>query len=197
MKSHVWTLPEAARLLSQPQHRLIYLCEQRAVVPDLGEAAGRGSSRRFSARNLLEFAAALKLQELMVPVGAIAAVLEVLRRFEVKVASEIPGFKLPDSLRGPKAAEITAIIGEGPRLYFTIGVRGHGTRAFGGIPLGRTGLLRAPARRGGPLAPLAELPGPSKRKGATSRTAPPGGPSGPARVEISITRIARDLPLDD
>ena len=50
-----WTLSEAARLLRQPQHRLIYLCEKAAVIPDYADAHGRGSSRRFSARNLLEF----------------------------------------------------------------------------------------------------------------------------------------------
>ena len=98
MKSS-WTLSESARLLGQPQHRLIYLCEKGVIVPDLGDAHGRGSSRRFSARNLLEFEIALKLRELTVPVGSIAAILYALRAFEAKVAEQIPGFSLPDGLR--------------------------------------------------------------------------------------------------
>jgi len=133
----------------------------------------------------------------MVPVGAISAVLEVLRRFEAKVATELQGFALPTSLRGPKAAGITAIIGEGPKLYFTIGSRTRGPRVFGGIPLGRAGLLKAPVSRGSRQFPLSELTGGSTRKGAPAGTAHSRDPVGSARIEISITRIARDLPLDE
>ncbi len=59
-----WTLTEAARLLEVPQHRLIYLCEKEVVQPDLNDATGRGSSRRFSRRNILEFAVALRLRDI-------------------------------------------------------------------------------------------------------------------------------------
>lgn len=51
------------------------------VVPDFGEAQGRGSSRRFSACNMLEFALALKLRQVMIPVAPVAAIIHVLRRF--------------------------------------------------------------------------------------------------------------------
>ena len=37
MKSE-WSLSEAARLLGQPQHKLIYLCEKGVIIPDLGDA---------------------------------------------------------------------------------------------------------------------------------------------------------------
>ena len=40
------TLTEAARLLKEPQHRLIYLCEKGVVEPDVQDAAaprGTGS----------------------------------------------------------------------------------------------------------------------------------------------------------
>ena len=84
-----WSLSEAARLLHEPQHRLIYLCEKGVIVPDLGEAEGRGSSRRFSSRNLLEFALALRLRELTIPVGTVAAIVHVLRRFEKTVAEHL------------------------------------------------------------------------------------------------------------
>lgn len=95
MTKSEWTLLEAARLLGEPQHRLIYLCEKRVLVPDFGEAQGRGSSRRFSARNTLEFALALKLRQVMIPVAPVAAIIHVLRAFERKVVEEIPMFRLP------------------------------------------------------------------------------------------------------
>jgi hypothetical protein len=68
-KPDVWTLTQTARLLGEPQHRLIYLCEKGVVVPDFQDAEGRGSSRRFSDRNLLEFAIALRLRELEIGVA--------------------------------------------------------------------------------------------------------------------------------
>ena len=93
-----WTLTAAARLLEEPQHRLIYLCEKGVVEPDVEDAGGRGSSRRFSNRNLLEFAVALCLRDLELPATAIATVVHVLRAFEGAVAREIGGFRLPESL---------------------------------------------------------------------------------------------------
>src|ERR1035441_4535125 len=68
-----WSLAQISRLLQEPQHRLIYLCEKRAVVPDRGDARGRGSSRGFSERNILEFALALRLRRLELPVPVVAA----------------------------------------------------------------------------------------------------------------------------
>src|SRR3972149_6096903 len=98
-RSGEWTLTEAARLLGEPQHRLIYLCEKGAVQPDLQDAEGRGSSRRFSARNLLEFAVALRLRDLEIPAALVGAVIYVLRGFERSVRRQIADFPLPDSLR--------------------------------------------------------------------------------------------------
>src|SRR3972149_12025492 len=95
----ILSLSEAARLLDEPKHRLIYLCEKGVVIPDFGQAKGRGSSRGFSARNILEFAVALKLRELMLPVAALGAITYVMREFETKVGQEIKGFSLPGSLR--------------------------------------------------------------------------------------------------
>ena len=115
-----WSLSEAARLLGEPQHRLIYLCEKRVIVPDLGEARGRGSSRRFSARNLLEFEVALRLRELTVPVGSIAAILYALRAFEAKVAREAPGFS-SGRAANRAAPDLRIIVTDEGRLYFSLG----------------------------------------------------------------------------
>jgi len=99
----IWTLTEAARLLGEPQHRLIYLCEKGVVEPDIQDAEGRGSSRRFSNRNLLEFALALRLRDLELPATLIGAVVHVMRAFEAAAAKELRGYRPPDSLQATHA----------------------------------------------------------------------------------------------
>jgi len=193
-----WTLSEAARFLAEPQHRLIYLCEKGVVVPDLGNAKGRGSSRRFSARNLLEFAVALKLRKLTLPVDTVAAIIHVLRAFEVKVADEIKGFDLVGSLRQKNAPDLRILVSDGQLLYFSLGVGDGIPKLFGGLDY-----------RG--LATKKSKPGTRRKEKITAneigKTVIPkpvtlpsefGGPEGSkhARIEISVTRIAKDLPLD-
>lgn len=177
-----WTLSEASRLLKEPQHRLIHLCEKKVVVPDYGDAEGRGSSRRFSARNLLEFALALRLRELTIPVATVAAIVHVLRGFEKTVAQHLGGFGLAEGLRRKGGPELRIIISDGECLYFTLGLRGQQPRLFGGID------FRRMTKKGGrPRVSERELRSVEKF----------GGPEGSryARVEIDVTRLARDLPL--
>jgi DNA-binding transcriptional MerR regulator len=188
-----WTLTEAARMLGEPQHRLIYLCEKGVVQPDLQDAEGRGSSRRFSARNLLEFAVALRLRDLEISVSLVGAVIHVLRAFERSVKRKISDFRLPESLREPGAPDLRVVIGEGARLYFTLALRGSAPKVYGGIDLremvsskkGARSLDRALARG----------------KAAVSGGAVDGlgGPEGSrhARLEVSVTTIARDLRFEN
>jgi len=183
-----WSLSEAARLLGQPQHRLIYLCEKKVIVPDLGEARGRGSSRRFSARNLLEFDVALKLRELTVPVGSIAAILYALKAFEAKVRRQVRGFSLPGGLKNAGAPDLRAIVTDTGRLYFSLGLERGSRKLYGGIDFSRLAASRRSRRRSPArgTAPALELP------------ALDGGrlvDEVKARVEVSVTRIARDLDL--
>src|SRR3972149_10533488 len=132
-----WTLSESARLLGEPQHRLIYLCEKGVIIPEFGNAKGRGSSRRFSARNLLEFAVVLKLRDLTLPVDTVAAIIHVLRAFETKVADEIKGFDLIHSLRGKNAPDLRIIISDGRQLYFSLGTLPGTPKLFGGLDFPR------------------------------------------------------------
>jgi hypothetical protein len=189
-----WTLTAAARLLNEPQHRLIYLCEKRVVEPDVEDAGGRGSSRRFSNRNLLEFAVALCFRDLELPATAIAAVVHVLRAFEGAVAREIGGFQLPESLRAEGAPDLRVVIGDGRRLYFTLGVGGGAVKVYGGIDLDA---LKARTKEGVSVRPKLKLVKPAAGSDG-SEASKFGGPEGSrlTRVEISITRIAQDLPLD-
>jgi len=193
-----WTLSEAARFLAEPQHRLIYLCEKGVVVPDLGNAKGRGSSRRFSARNLLEFAVVLKLRELTLPVDTVAAIIHVLRAFETKVADEIKGFDLIHSLRGKNAPDLRIIISDGRLLYFSLGVGAGNRKLFGGIDFHRlaTKKIKPTTIRKEKIA--ANEFGKEITPNPASPVSEFGGPEGSkhARIEISVTRIAKDLPLD-
>lgn len=184
-----WTLSNVSQLLGQPQHRLIHLCEKGVIQADVDEARGRGSSRRFSRRNLLQFAVGLKLRELMIPVARIAAVMHVLGAFEQVLARDLPGFRLPDSLTDPAAPELRVIISDKRTVFFALHPRRGTSKMFGGIDLGRLSSgQRAGARQLGqkikPIKPGGDAPaivfGPKS-------TAERG------RIEISVTGLANDL----
>jgi DNA-binding transcriptional MerR regulator len=188
--THEWTLTEAARLLGEPQHRLIYLCEKGVVQPDLEDAKGRGSSRRFSAYNLLEFAIALRMRVLEIPAPFIGAITYTLRAFEHKVQQQIPGFCLPHSVRGAGAPDLRVILMDG-RLYVTLGTDKNAPKVYGGVDLKRLGRKKKSASD---LQRAVVLHTPSERKlghGANGAL----GESG-ARVELSVTRIAQELRLE-
>jgi len=191
-KPDVWTLTQAARLLGEPQHRLIYLCEKGVVVPDFQDAEGRGSSRRFSARNLLEFAIALRLRELEIGVAFVGAVVQVLRAFERRVGKELRDFRLPDSLREPSAPDLRVVIADGARLYFTLVAPGSPGRLYGGIDLQDVSSSHGSAR-----VLDRDLTGTTTSlKRSTSKGF--GGPEGSQflRLELSVTELARALDLD-
>ena len=187
-----WTLTEAARLLQQPEHRLIYLCEKRVVQPDVQDAGGRGSSRRFSPRNLLEFAVALRLRESDIPASTVAIVIRVLRAFEASVGKTIRGFRLPDSLRISKAPDLRAVISDGSKLYFTLRTGTSTPKIYGGVDLRRLSPLRA--KRSEIQQKLAGPTKPGRRVTLRDFGHPEG--SDHTRIEVSITRIARDLKLE-
>lgn len=183
IEGQTFTLSELARALEVPQHRLIHLCEKNVVVPELQDATGRGSSRRFSARNYLEFALALRMGELMLPVAVVGATVRVLRAFERSVRRELDGFVVPDSLREDRAPDLRVIVGDGSILYFSLGVGETQPRLFGGIPLDQI----QPDRDAN--APIQAVTWKDPRGF--------GGPEGSrfGRLELSVTQIARDLAL--
>lgn len=187
-----WTLTEAARLLGEPQHRLIYLCEKGVVHPDIQDAKGRGSSRRFSDRNLLEFAVALRLRQLEIGVAFVAAVVHVLRAFERSVRKELRDFKLPDSLRDPKAPDLRVVIADGARLYFTLAAPGSPERVYGGIDLQDVTPSHPSAR-----ALDHDLTG-RTASARRSMSRGLGGSEGSRflRVDLGVTELARVLDLD-
>jgi len=200
MSGPQFTLSQAGRLLEEPQHRLIYLCEKRVVVPDFGEARGRGSSRRFSVRNLLEFAVALKFRELMIPVSAIGTVLYVLREFEKRVRQDIPEFVLPESLCEPDSPELRVIITDGLQLFFLLAPKNGVEKVFGGIGLTR---LPTPTAKSGDAVGKEStgrqtISARGKRMSLENFSQFPDAIEAfGAKLELNISRIARRLQLKE
>ena len=175
--------------------QLISLCEKGVVQPDLEDAKGRGSSRRFSARNLLEFAVALRLRELELPASIIGAVTYTLRAFERKVQDQLRTFRLPESLRGAAAPDLRAIISDG-RLYLSLGTGKDVPKVYGGIDLRR--IASGKVTIGDLQRALTPLPSPRRPRRHGRNGDGLGTPNGGmhARVEISITSIAQELRLE-
>lgn len=182
MRSKSLTLSTIARLLKVEEHRLIYLCDQGQISPDIEDARGRGKSRQFSRRNLLEFAVALRLREAMASVATVRAVIRVLRSFERLVRTKIPGFRLPEGLEGTGAPDLRVIISDARFLYFSLGPGKSRPRLFGGIDIEHGPPQRAVLR------PVKAIKGPAF-----------GAPEGSkhSRLELSITEVARSLPSVD
>lgn len=70
------TLKQIQAKLSVRQHVLIHLCEKGVIEPDIQETEGRGLHRKFSSRNLFEFAVALAIRRYEIPVMTTAAIIK-------------------------------------------------------------------------------------------------------------------------
>src|SRR4051794_32965527 len=173
-----FTVTGIARALTVPQHRLIHLCEQGVVVPDHQEAHGRGSRRRFSQRNVFEFAVALQMRRLEIPVSFIRAVIQVLKVFEAQVGKLLRGFALPDSLRADGAPYVSLLVVDGDRLFFRIRA-GERETVLGGVTVPR------PSIRGRARA--------HRAVGDLRRTTADAITRARTRTEVDLTQIARDI----
>ena len=161
-----------------PQHRLIHLCEKEVVVPEVRPARGRGSSRRFSHRNLFEFAVALELRRLQLPVRVVRAILRSLPTFEDVTRKKLPKFALPDSLVGRESVQVSALLVDGTSLYFSVTAMDGRRSLVGGLDIGkansRTSMKALPLRLSERDA--AHILGDAK-----------------TRTEVNLSAIARDL----
>lgn len=119
-KEESYTLAEIQEKLGVEQHRLIHLCEKGVITPDYEDAAGRGTMRRFSERNLFEFAVALELRRFLLPVASISPIIQTLKVFEIYVAKKLDAFSLPESLQGRPTVGLHLIITEGKHLFFAL-----------------------------------------------------------------------------
>ena len=135
MSRKEWTLTQIAKFLRQPQYKLIYLCEKGVIVPDGVDAKGRGSSRRFSERNLFEFMVAFTLGDFHIPTKITTNLLLALRSFDKHLTKKYPMLTLPYSLTYPDCPEVKAILIKGTYLYFVIGKERKPVVYIGGIDL--------------------------------------------------------------
>jgi hypothetical protein len=125
---------------------------------------------------------------MMIPVSAARAVVHVLRRFGQDLQTGQDGTSLPESLRGGTSPELRVIISDGEAIYFSLAKPGEKAKLFGGIPL-------EPLVNGSsPQDATLQQRGTSARYGKHIF----GGPEGSkfARMELSVTAVARALPLD-
>jgi DNA-binding transcriptional MerR regulator len=182
-----FTLSEIARRLDVPQHRLIHLCEKGVVVPEIHDAAGRGSSRVFSVDNFLELTVALRLRDMLLPVSVVGAIVHVLHGFGQELERKV-GTSLADGLRRPDSPEVRVILSDGEAIYFTLAVPNCKPTLFGGVPL--SALATGESDWDGMVK--------EKGTGASFGAHVFGGPEGSkfGRTEVSVTTIARALPLD-
>jgi DNA-binding transcriptional MerR regulator len=183
-----YTLSEIARRLDVPQHRLIHLCEKGVVLPEIHDAAGRGSSRVFSANNFLELAVALRLRDMLLPVSLVGAIVHVLRRFGEELQTAVADVPLAERLRGSGAPELRVILSDGKDIFFSLARAGKKASLFGGVP------VDAVVRRGSTWNGTVE----QRVTRVTGGNHPFGAPEGSefARMELSVTSVARALPLD-
>ena len=174
------SLTKAAKAFGVPQHKLIHLCERKVVVPDLQDARGRGSSRQFSKRNLFDFAVALEMRRLELPVSFVRAVLRVLRSFETEAQSSQRDFVLPDSLVPDSSPRMTLIILDGENLYFTLSENENPPVVLGGVDV-KHPRARGRARNHKTIGRPQKVTTREAFKAARMRT------------EVDLSKIARDL----
>lgn len=165
-------MKEVQLRLGAPQHVLIHLCEKGVVVPDFAETSGRGKRREFSKRNVFEFAVALTLRELEMPVATSAFVMRLLRSFEKATAKAVPGFDLGAFLLA-QGAQFTLGLYDGRLLVMS--ARGGALRKALVLGANVTAASRAPDAR-----PRLE-----------KLDAPPT--TFDARLELDLARIARKV----
>ena len=155
------------------------------IHPDGENASGRGSSRRFSARNLFEFAVALTLWEFHIPFAISGTSLVALRSLQRVLSKSNTNFGLPYALILPDAPTIRAILTHVSCLYFAVG-EGNDKTLFGGVEL-----IDLPKS----IAWL-DVVGTSNSP-ETSIDYLVARPAGSERafLELSLTQIAKDLPI--
>ena len=73
-----FALGKIQNILDTPQHLLIHLCERGLITLNFFDTNGRGRSRKFSKRNLLEFSIALHIRKFQIPVIVTKAIINAL-----------------------------------------------------------------------------------------------------------------------
>ena len=115
-----FTLGQIQGILNTSQHVLIHLCEKKVVLPDFSDTKGRGQSRLFSKRNLIEFAIALHIRQFQIPVMVTQVIILVLRKLEEKLQKKIKDFTLESLGKTKISPKLILYIEEGENLIFSL-----------------------------------------------------------------------------
>ncbi|HEX2670918.1 MAG TPA: hypothetical protein VHM25_08600 [Polyangiaceae bacterium] len=164
------TLKEVQLRLGTPQHVLIHLCEKGVVEPDFSDTAGRGKRREFSERNLFEFAVALELRKIELPVATVGLLVRVLRSF-IRAVKGHPELRFPDA---PIELGLSARLHLFDGDVLVLNLAGHTREAHV--------LLSAKLTRGDSAPRVAKIK--SLPEGYTTR------------LDVDLTKIARDVLAD-
>src|SRR3989338_9079236 len=119
LKESALTLKQIQLKLRVEQHVLIHLCEKGVIEPEFEQTQGRGQWRKFSHKNLFEFAIALELRKYEVSVATIAVIIKLISSFERATKKKISSFMLPDYLIAKKE-HLNLFIFNGTDLLFEI-----------------------------------------------------------------------------
>ena len=119
LKETALTLKQIQLKLGVPQYVLIHLCEKGVIEPEFEQTQGRGQWRKFSHKNLFEFAVALELRKYEVSVSTIAVIIRLLSSFERATKNKISNFELPNYLITKKVSS-NLFIFNGTHLLFEI-----------------------------------------------------------------------------
>ncbi len=119
LKESALTLKQIQLKLGVEQHVLIHLCEKGVIEPEFEQTKGRGQWRKFSYKNLFEFAVALELRKYEVSVSTIAVIIKLLSSFERATKKKIRNFELPNYLITKKVS-LNLFIFNGTHLLFEI-----------------------------------------------------------------------------
>ena len=172
---------------SAEAYRLIYLCEKGVIVPDMANAKGRGSSRRFSSRNIFEFSVALVLGEFHIPAVLSRKIIYTLRSFQDQLGKLMPEINLPLSLTNSNAPQISLILVNGASIHFTINAPNKATKLLGAVDLtephqdNKISVAEINSDNfNDPLELIKHLP----------------SSSSPAYLLVDLTRIASELPVE-
>jgi DNA-binding transcriptional MerR regulator len=127
MKAHdLRTLKHVAEVIDRPPHRLIHLCEQGIVAPEV-DAEGRGTMRRFNRENIYRLLLGLYMQEIGLTVPIIRELMETLDQLMkdkeiIALKKEIEDYDLPAVIKylGEPEFGVVAFLSLGDRVDLLI-----------------------------------------------------------------------------
>ncbi|MFZ4440067.1 MAG: MerR family transcriptional regulator [Syntrophales bacterium] len=74
-----WTRKEAAEAAMMPERAILYYTERGIITSDVDEGIGRGGTRRYSEKNMVEIAVLRELYSMEISLGIIRSIMAAMR----------------------------------------------------------------------------------------------------------------------